>query len=154
MTRFLNIVTLMLSIISFQCSAQPSNETWGVEESIDAMAPGTAFTLERDDVFLELDYPGLSGAKGMTVLAAYLNKHGALNGFKIMKLKVQSDDVNYVDFVDAMKLDRPRAKQDYPVEVQRLYPLIEEYVNRLAFKRDGRFVVREVNKLIFMAKLD
>lgn len=154
MSPIKNILPLILCLIMFQCNAQRENDRGTVKEPVEAISPGTPFTLKREKISLNVpDNFAEEDVSGVVGISVYIDNTEKLQGFKIIKLTVELGGEVRVNFVNESGINGPIPKREYPVEVQRYYPIIEKYVNELQFERDERIPLKELNELTFIARL-
>lgn len=148
------LLLLILSFLMVECKGQTGKNEGEPEELVDPISPGTPFILKRENPFLDLSTElGKENIKGIVGLSVYIDGSGSLEGFRIMKLKVELDGDREVNFINESDKKGPYRKSDYPEEVQMYYSLIEDYVNTLRFERDERIPLKTLNELTFIARL-
>ena len=149
-----NILPFILCLSILQCDGQKESDRGTVNESVDAISPGTPFTLKRENVFLNMPDGFIEGdIGGIVVLSVYIDSSENLQGFKIMKLQVNSNGEAIINFVNESSANKPYSRSEYPEEVQRYYPVIERYISKLQFERDERIPLKALNEMTFIARL-
>lgn len=145
---------LSLSFFMFNCSGQRREKEREMTELVDPIPSGIPFVLKRDDMFLDLSSKlGIQDIKGIVSLSVYIDSAENLIGFKILKLKVESDDGTNINFTGKFDLNKPYPKGEYPMDVQPYYPLFQQYINELEFKRDEKVPLKAANEIIFITRL-
>lgn len=140
--------------LMLQCNMQDKNDRETIEETVEGISPGVPFTLDREKMFLKLpDDFADENVKGIVGLTVYIDSSEKLQGFKIMKLHIESNGKVDINFVNEFSINRPFSKEEYPKEVQQYYPIIENYIDGLQFEREERIPLRELNEITFIARL-
>jgi hypothetical protein len=148
------LLYLILSFPMVDCKGQTGKNELGPEELLDPISPGTPFILKRTTPFLDLSAKlGKERVKGIVGLSVYIDSSGNLQGFKIIKLKVETEGESDVDFTSESNKEGSKQKSDYPEEVQKYYSSIEDYLNNLRFERDERIPLKTLNELTFIVRL-
>lgn len=154
MSTIKTILPLILCLSILQCNGQKESNRGTMNEPVDALSPGTPFTLKRENVYLNLpDGFYKKDVSGIVAISVSFDSSENLQGFKIMKLKVETDGEESINFISNSGANKPYPRSEYPEEVQRFYPVIKQYVHELQFERDERIPLKALNEMTFIARL-